>query len=171
MTRSILILTAFSVLSLGACKKQPPEIAPKSMDVATATPAPVPATVVAQIVDNFSRVHFAFDSARLDEGSRQALDKNVVLLQAHPKVRVEVQGHADERGTTDYNLALGDRRANAVRDYMMKAGVSGRRLTTVSLGEERPLDSGASETAWSQNRRAEFRVLVSDAAVQGTTTQ
>ena len=86
-----------------------------------------------------------------------------------PSITVEVQGHADERGTTEYNLALGDRRAEAVRRYMTHAGVPTARISTVSFGEERPLATGSSEVAWAENRRAEFRVVASAEGVMGTT--
>ena len=85
-------------------------------------------------------------------------------------MKVEIQGHADERGTTEYNLALGQKRAAAVRQFLLAEGVAPSRLSTISYGEEKPRAAGESETAWAQNRRAEFRITWSgDALVQGTT--
>lgn len=148
-----------------ACKKKP-EVAQ-----ATLPPPPPPAPVVEapppapvqQIVENFSRVNFDYDSANLTAAGKAALDANARLLQANPGIKVEVQGHADDRGTTEYNLALGQKRANAVRGYLVKGGVTTNRVTVVSFGEERPLVDSQSETAWSENRRAEFRITWGEA--------
>jgi peptidoglycan-associated lipoprotein len=122
---------------------------------------------VEDLVSNFERVHFALDSATLDGGARSALTRNGAILRRRPDVSIEVQGHADERGTTDYNLALGQRRASAVIRYLTALGVSPRRISPISYGEEVPLESGAAETAWSANRRAEFRVTAGS-GVEGT---
>ena len=100
------------------------------------------------------RVFFAFDSYSIDNEARRILDAQAQWLNAYPTVRVTVEGHADERGTREYNLALGDRRANAARDYLQSRGVSASRMTTISWGKERPAVEGSSEYAWSQNRRA-----------------
>lgn len=134
------------------------------------------ASAVAQIVENFQRVHFEFDSAQLSTTTREALQANTDLMRKHPEISVEIQGHCDDRGTTEYNLSLGDRRAKAIHDYMAKAGIESGRLTSISFGKERPLDKGGSESAWSKNRRAEFRVLVEGqsaplASIRGTTEQ
>lgn len=124
---------------------------------------------VKQMVANFSRVYFDFDSATLSSSSKTALAENAGILQDNPDIKVEVQGHADERGTTDYNLALGQKRANSVQSYLSGQGIAKSRITTVSYGEERPLQDGASETAWSKNRRAEFRITWGgEGGVQGT---
>ena len=100
------------------------------------------------------RVFFAFDSYSIDEEARRILDSQSEWLNRNPNVRVTIEGHADERGTREYNLALGDRRANAARDYLQSRGVSASRMTTISWGKERPAVEGSSEYAWSQNRRA-----------------
>mgnify|MGYP003884501151 CR=1 FL=1 len=124
---------------------------------------------VETIEANFRRVHFDVDSHGLDDTARVALDANAELLRRFPAVRVEVQGHADRRGTVDYNLALGLRRARAVVDHLRHQGVGPTQLSMVSMGEERPLQAGDSETVWSQNRRAEFRVTTPGQPVVGTT--
>ncbi|MCP4808305.1 MAG: peptidoglycan-associated lipoprotein Pal [Proteobacteria bacterium] len=125
---------------------------------------------VQTMVDNFNKVYFDFDAAELSPESRAALDANVALLQKHTGIKVQIQGHADERGATEYNLALGDRRANAVKDYMATAGVGPSRLTVISYGEEAPLADASNERAWSQNRRAEFVVTWgADGAVKSST--
>ena len=125
---------------------------------------------IAELVANFQRVQFEFDAASLSDASKSALSANAAIMKAHPKLSVEVQGHADERGTTEYNLALGERRAAAVRDYLANEGISPRRVVTISFGEEAPLDRAGTEVAWSANRRAEFRVLDgAELTVVGTT--
>lgn len=100
------------------------------------------------------RVFFAFDSYSIDDEARRILDGQAEWLNRNPNVRVTIEGHADERGTREYNLALGDRRANAARDYLQSRGVSASRMTTISWGKERPAVEGSSEYAWAQNRRA-----------------
>jgi len=101
-------------------------------------------------------VFFDFNSATLSTTARQALQNNADFMKANMNVRVQVEGHADERGGVQYNLALGERRARAVRDYLISMGVEGRRIATVSFGKERPLAFGHDESAWSQNRRGNF---------------
>ena len=103
-------------------------------------------------------VHFAFDSYEVDAAGKEVLKRNAEWLQAHQEVRVEVEGHADERGTNEYNMALGERRARSAADYLRSLGVSGERLSTVSYGEELPLDPRHNEEAWAKNRRAHFSI-------------
>ena len=103
-------------------------------------------------------VFFAYDSSSLSGDARTTLESNVAFLKNNPSVEVQVEGHCDERGGVQYNLALGERRAKAVRDYMVAMGVSGSRVTTISFGKERPLAFGHDDSAWSQNRRANFVV-------------
>jgi len=127
-----------------------------------------PDEVIAAMVENFNRVHFDYDSYSLDEGSRDALSRNAALMQSWGSLEVEIQGHSDDRGSTEYNLALGHRRAAAVREAMIGMGVSPGRVGAISFGEEAPLDRASGEVAWASNRRAEFRVTSGDAQVQGT---
>jgi peptidoglycan-associated lipoprotein len=100
------------------------------------------------------RVFFALDSYSLDSQSQATLDAQAGWLQRNANVRVLIEGHADERGTREYNLALGDRRANAARDYLQSRGIAASRMQTISWGKERPADPGHDENAWAQNRRA-----------------
>ncbi len=102
---------------------------------------------------------FPYDSYKLTSAARAAIQANADWLKANPSASVQVEGHCDERGTTEYNLALGERRANAAMEYLVKLGVEKSRLSTISYGEERPSVQGGDEAAWSQNRRAEFVVL------------
>jgi peptidoglycan-associated lipoprotein len=105
-----------------------------------------------------ARVFFDYDEADLRADARQILDDKVRVLRDAPAVRLRIEGHADERGSTEYNLALGSRRASAVVNYLAGFGIASTRLETVSFGEERPLAQGRDERAWSQNRRGEFQI-------------
>lgn len=105
------------------------------------------------------RVHFDYDEANLRPDAQEALGRKVPILRANPNVRLMIEGHADERGSLEYNLALGMRRANAVRDYLAGFGIPASQFETNSMGEDRPLNPGSSESAWAQNRRAEFMVI------------
>ncbi len=103
-------------------------------------------------------VFFAYDSATLNSSTRSQLQKNVEFLKANTSVEVQVEGHCDERGGVQYNLALGERRAKAVKDYMVAMGIASSRVSTISFGKERPVAFGHDESAWGQNRRANFVV-------------
>jgi peptidoglycan-associated lipoprotein len=103
-------------------------------------------------------VYFDFDSSTIDGETKSALEGNADYLKANKNVDVQIEGHCDERGGRQYNLALGERRAKAVRDYMVALGVESKRLSTISYGSERPKAEGSDEAAWSQNRRANFVV-------------
>lgn len=105
-----------------------------------------------------SDVRFDYDSASLGDEARATLEKHALWLQGRRDVRVTIEGHCDERGTVDYNLALGEQRARAARDYLVSLGVAAERLRVVSYGKERPLDPGQGEAAWARNRRAHFAV-------------
>ncbi len=110
---------------------------------------------VQDLVANVSdRVFFATDQSSLDGSSRAALRSQAAWLNQNASVRLTIEGHADERGTREYNLALGARRANAVRDFLISEGVSGGRLQTISYGKERPVSLCSEESCWSKNRRA-----------------
>ncbi len=99
-------------------------------------------------------VHFAFDEYDIDPEARAILDSQAQWLNAHPNTRITIEGHCDERGTREYNLALGDRRANAAKNYLAARGISPSRITTISYGKERPIALGSDESSWAQNRRA-----------------
>lgn len=104
----------------------------------------------------FRPVYFEFDSSDLTAEARDELAKMAAHFQKRKDMAVTIEGHADERGTTEYNLALGDRRARAIRDYLVRLGVAESRMSIISYGEERPAVSGEDEGAWVQNRRGEF---------------
>ena len=100
------------------------------------------------------RVFFATNESILTTRSRETLRKQATWLRANSEITVVLEGHADERGTREYNLALGERRANAAKDYLMTYGVSANRISVISYGKERPVDSGSNPLAWSKNRRS-----------------
>jgi peptidoglycan-associated lipoprotein len=104
-------------------------------------------------------VHFDYDRAEIRPDDASGLDAKVAILQANPNLRIRVHGHCDERGSDEYNLALGNRRATAVKAFLVNRGIDGSRIETQSWGEERPIAQGMTEEAWSQNRRAEFEIV------------
>jgi len=114
---------------------------------------PAPGTEADFVANVGDRVFFDFDKYNIKPEGRQTLDRQAAWLKKYPAVTVTIEGHCDERGTREYNLALGERRANAVKDYLVAAGVSPNRITTISYGKERPVAMGSNEAAWAQNRR------------------
>jgi peptidoglycan-associated lipoprotein len=104
-------------------------------------------------------IFFDFDRSDLREDARQTLQTKAEALRQFPDIRIRIEGHADERGTIEYNLALGERRADAARAYLVDLGIDPDRMTVISYGEERPQVDGQNEAAWSQNRRDEFVIL------------
>ncbi|HET9385387.1 MAG TPA: peptidoglycan-associated lipoprotein Pal [Gemmatimonadales bacterium] len=103
-------------------------------------------------------IHFDYDKSNIRPDDMSALDQKVAILQANPDLRIRIGGHCDERGSDEYNLALGNRRAQSTKQYLVSHGIDASRIETQSWGEERPLVDGHDEGAWSQNRRAEFEV-------------
>jgi peptidoglycan-associated lipoprotein len=168
-----MLALSLSILMLVACPKKPVDEAPPLLPPEVAPEAPSKPSLpppVAEMVRNFSRVFFDFDASSLTAEGKSALDANAAIMSQFPDVKLEIQGHADERGTTEYNLALGQKRADSVVQYLLARGIAPSRARSVSYGEERPLDGRSVETAWEQNRRAEFKITWSgDAPVRGTT--
>jgi len=103
------------------------------------------------------KVYFEFDRSNLTLEARASLEHNAAVLKEYPDIRVLIEGHCDERGTIEYNLALGERRALAARNYLINLGIDPDRLATISYGEERPVDPRHNEDAWAKNRRDDFR--------------
>ena len=128
----------------------PPAPAPPPAPVAAPAPPPPPAPVP------LKDVFFDYDKAVVRDDQKAALTENASWLKANPGAKVLLEGHCDERGTAEYNLALGERRAKAVKDYLVGAGIAADRLSTISYGEERPFVLGHDESAWKWNRRAHF---------------
>ena len=104
-------------------------------------------------------IRYDFDKYDVRPEDIDTLKQNAALLAKYPRVKIQIEGHCDERGTAQYNLALGERRANSARQYLMTLGISADRLATISYGEEKPMDPGHNEEAWSKNRRAHFVIL------------
>ena len=156
---------------LGACKKEVPPTPPVVPDAVEAViqVEEAPEEEIARLlIENFQRVYFEYDSADLSQDAKEALGHNAELLNRHRGIRVRIQGHADERGTTEYNLHLGQRRAQRALDYMVNRGVSPERVQIISYGEEIPLDKAEGEVAFSKNRRAEFELLINSETLRGT---
>ena len=146
-----LLLIAFASLILTACATQKKaETGLIQGDVYAGTD-----TVEYLATGVKDRVFFATNKSTLTTASRDTLRKQAAWMRAKGKdLSFSIEGHADERGTREYNLALGERRANAVKDYLMTYGISGNRLSVISYGKERPVNSGSNPLAWSQNRRS-----------------
>ena len=102
----------------------------------------------------FKDIHFDFDKYDIRPGEAAILKGNAEVLKKYHQVKIQIEGHCDERGTNEYNLALGERRANSAKNYLLSLGVSPERISTISYGEEKPLDPGHTEEAWAKNRRA-----------------
>jgi peptidoglycan-associated lipoprotein len=171
--------SAFLIVALGlvasGCKSAEKKADPitstgTTTEVGEKEPEKVLPTNVKQMLANFQRVYFDFDSHELNKDTQDALSTNAEIMMADPTLKVEIQGHADSRGTNEYNLALGDKRAKAVKDYMVRLGAGEGNISTISYGEERPAAKGGNESTFSKNRRAEFRVLwVKKTSIVGTT--
>ena len=112
-----------------------------------------------ELQDRLEDIHFDFDKYNIRPDARLILKRNYEVLQGVPDPEVFIEGHCDERGTVEYNLALGQRRANAARDYLISLGMDPAQVSTVSYGEERPLDPRNTEEAWAKNRRCHFVIL------------
>jgi len=179
MRQRFLILTLLLALPFVGCGKKPLPPVPPTPPVAPATPPPAPqpppATETVPIENEYeklrnmatdeiermgllSEIHFDYDSADIREGDRQILAKNAEALKKFDFLKVTVEGHCDERGTVEYNLNLGDRRAKAAQDYLVSLGVAADRLKTVSYGKEVPLCQQSNEDCWARNRRDHFAV-------------
>ena len=166
MNKTAMLLTTAALIGLAGCTKKPPKQlppAPSETVTTTTTPTPPPPTnegptpgsradFLAQAGSD--TVHFATDSSDIDSEAQSILTKQAAWLAKYPNVRVTIEVHCDERGTREYNLALGDRRANSAKNFLVNAGVNAARISVISYGKERPIATGSDEEAWAQNRRA-----------------
>ncbi len=137
----------------------PVQVIPETAPPAPAAPAPTPTVDYANLDPSgygIADVFFPYDAFTLSEEAMAKLENNARIMKEHAAVNYLVEGHCDERGTVEYNLALGEKRARVVQDYLVSLGVSAARLRLVSYGEERPFADGSDESAWAQNRRAHF---------------
>jgi peptidoglycan-associated lipoprotein len=153
---NIKLLGAFAAVALlSACANKPQTTGASTGTGASAvTGAPTPGSEEDLVKNVGDRVFFAFDKSGLSGDARATLDRQASWLQQYPQVNVLVAGNCDERGTEEYNLALGQRRANSARDYLVARGVSSARISTISYGKDRPVAVGNDEQAWAQNRNA-----------------
>jgi peptidoglycan-associated lipoprotein len=160
-----LALIAVAAATLAACASKQPAPAPAPPPPPAATPAPPPpppppppmAGVIPGSVQDFTvnvgdRVYFDLDSYDIRSDAQPVLSNQAAWLVRYPNVAVRIEGNADERGTREYNLALGARRANSVRDFLVSRGVAASRIETISFGKERPIAEGSDEASWAQNR-------------------
>jgi peptidoglycan-associated lipoprotein len=137
----------------------PAPVAPAPVAPPTAAPAPAPPPAPPKEYranDALKRIHFAFDKADINPEDAKILDASAAYLKGNPDQLVLIEGHCDERGTNEYNLALGERRAKAAMNYLVSNGVAAARITTISYGKERPLCTQKNEGCWSQNRNDTF---------------
>jgi peptidoglycan-associated lipoprotein len=169
-----LALIAVAAASVAACSSRPkPQFdtappattPPPATDTQTPPPvssgplAPTPGSAQDFIVNVGDRVYFDLDSHDVRADARPILDAQANWLRQYNSVRVRIEGNADERGTREYNLALGARRANAVRDYLVSRGVTSDRISTISFGKEQPIDPGTTEEAYQKNRNARTAIV------------
>jgi peptidoglycan-associated lipoprotein len=164
ISKSATILAATAMIALGACSKKapddlpPPPIGSGDSDGAGnggGSGAIVPGSQADFIANTASdRIYFGFDQYNIDTEDMATLQSQAAWLRRYPATRVMIEGHADERGTRDYNLALGARRANAARNYLASLGIDPARIDTISYGKERPANPASNEEAWAANRRA-----------------
>jgi peptidoglycan-associated lipoprotein len=180
MRKTLVAVAVVALMPFAGCKKDRPPVAapsaPPPVAPATPPPAPPPETPdVPQQVDEYARIramasdeidrlgllkpiYFDYDSADLREADRRMLSENAEALKRFDFLRITIEGHCDERGTVEYNLALGERRARAAQDYLASLGVDGGRMKTVSYGKEVPICRESTEECWARNRRAHFAV-------------
>jgi peptidoglycan-associated lipoprotein len=161
-SRSLKFACVSAALILGACTHKQEAVNTAPPPAAPARSAPAPAPVTSQILPGSAEdfrvnvgdtVHFGYNEYNVEDNDKSVLGRQAQWLAKYPSVRVTVEGHADERGTREYNLALGARRANAVKEYLVSQGVSTARVETVSYGKERPICTESNEACWAQNRR------------------
>ena len=146
---SIVLIAAFVLTACATKVKQQPTAGQIQGDVYTGTE-----TVKYLATGVPDRVFFATNKSVLTTASRDTLRKQAAWLRKNKDIEITIEGHADERGTREYNLALGERRANAAKDYLMTYGISGKRMSVISYGKERPVNGASTPLAWSQNRRS-----------------
>ncbi len=158
-----LIMPAILVVAITGCKSKPKT--ETSENVGTGQTEPVIDTTPLGVDSSGSdsgkiaglvTVNFDYDKSSLSADSRKKIQNNADWIKNNPKTKVQIEGHSDARGSIEYNVALGERRANAVKNYLTSLGVSGERLSVISYGKEKPLDPSDNEKAWAKNRRANF---------------
>lgn len=175
---SLAALAAAAAFTISACASNPPPepepgpaptetavVTPPRVSPPPAPPTPPPSGPAAGSRADFAakatdRVYFDYDQYNLDDADRRSLASQVAWLKQYPATRVQIEGHADERGTKDYNIALGARRAEAVVSYLKAQGIAADRISSISFGKDKPLDPGHDEAAWARNRNAYTNIIV-----------
>lgn len=161
--KSTAMIAAITMLAVGACSKKAPDTLPPAPEgTGTDTGSGTGTGVVPGSQEDFlasvglegDRIFFDFDQYNVDSADMATLQNQAQWLQRNPAVRVTLEGHADERGTRDYNIALGERRANAAKNYLASLGIDPSRISVISYGKERPAELGSTEAAYAKNRRA-----------------
>lgn len=164
---ALLMLIGLLTAGLVGCGGEPPPPPPEEPvetappveeDTTPVEPTPPPPPPKLQ-QSQLKTVYFDFDKYNLRPDAKAALDADFNLLQQFPDVIVKIEGHCDERGTVEYNLSLGEKRAKSAQDYLVGLGIDPERISIISYGKERPVDPGHSEEAWAKNRRAEFVII------------
>ncbi len=170
--KNMLLALIVALLVSGCAKAKTTDdvtsVSKPSQEMATTTQPPTPAVPPSSVAKPvqpaapqavLEQIYFAYDQSTLSDQARETLAANAAILQTAPDQKVSIEGHCDDRGSDEYNLALGERRAQTVRSYLVSLGISPERLATISYGEERPSVDGNTEMAWAKNRRAEFKML------------
>ncbi|MGD1967616.1 MAG: peptidoglycan-associated lipoprotein Pal [Desulfobacterales bacterium] len=156
---ALLLVIPGLLFTVGCQKKAVSQAkAPEPAPAPAPEPAPAPAAKPAEWNISQNNIYFEFDKSRLTPMAQDTLMRHAAWLRENPDVTVTIEGHADERGTNEYNLALGDRRADSAKDFLVDLGIPASRLTTISYGEERPLCMDQTEECWAKNRRGHFVV-------------
>ena len=153
--RHVVVPIGLLALSVVSCKKTPPAPTP---------PPPPPGETASETTRILTAevgnlIHFDFDRSEIKPEYHAVLDRKAEIMRANPALRIRISGHADERGSDEYNLVLGNQRALAAKTYLQGRGIDGNRIEVTSYGEERPLERASTEEAWAQNRRDEFEIL------------
>lgn len=175
-SRHIVVPLALLAISAAACGKKTDPVLQPTPD--TGTPAPPPSTATppapppaapagpnaeavraALVTDLGNVIHFDYDQDLVKPEDRPILDRKAEIMRANPTLRIRISGHADDRGSDEYNLVLGNKRALAARQYLVGKGIDAARIDVTSFGEERPVDPAENEGAWARNRRAEFEII------------
>jgi len=179
----LFVLLAATALASGACKKKPPVVAPVASNPTAPPSDPTrgPNTPPPPTSDNsaeaarkiaearaavLSPVYFEYDADDLRDDARASLDAKVKILTTNPQLRIRIAGHTDERGSDEYNIALGRRRAETAKRYLTDRGIEASRIETTTLGREQPAMQGSNEDAWAKNRRDEFVITAGDAQLR-----
>lgn len=166
MLQRLMIFTAL-VFALSACKSTETTDTPQTEPTVAAPTTEAPKVESTPMdfaggsdsgkIAGLQTVNFEFDKSSLSANAKKKIKSNADWMKANANTKVQIEGHCDARGSIEYNVALGERRANAVKSYMVSLGIPADRLSTISYGKEKPLDSGDSESAWAKNRRANFQ--------------